>query len=75
MPNMKIDLYTKLILTVIAGCLICLVFRDVEIVSSAHAEDEPSQIMSINIAQVNGRPVRTIGVPVMVLNQQTIPRP
>jgi len=69
MPNMKIDLYTKLILTVIAGCLICLVFRDVEIVASARAEEEPGQIMSINIAQINGRPVRTIGVPVMVLNQ------
>jgi hypothetical protein len=75
MPNMKIDLYTKFILTVIAGCLICFIFRDVEIVASARAEEEPGQVMSINIAQVNGRPVKTIGVPVVVLNQAPLPRP
>jgi hypothetical protein len=65
---MKIDLYTKFILTVIAGCLICFVFRDVEIVSSAHAEEPAGKIMPVNIAQVNGRSFVTLGMPVQVVN-------
>ena len=66
--SMKIDLYTKLILTVIAASLLCLVFRNGEIVSSAHAQGAPDKIMPVNIAQVNGRPFVTLGVPVQVVN-------
>jgi hypothetical protein len=35
---MKTDLYTKVVLTVIAACLLGLVFRDVPIVTKAYAE-------------------------------------
>jgi len=62
---MKIDLYTKVVLTVIAGSLICLLFRDVEIVSSAHAE-ENAKIQSVNIAQISGRTFNTAALPVLV---------
>ena len=35
---MKTDLYTKAVLTIIAACLLGLVFRDVPMVTTAHAE-------------------------------------
>lgn len=35
---MKIDLYTKLVLTVIAICLTIICFRDLDIVSPAYAQ-------------------------------------
>ena len=36
---MKLDLYTKLILTVIAGCLLWICIRDANFSSSAHAQN------------------------------------
>jgi hypothetical protein len=33
--SLKIDLYSNFILTVIVACLICLLFRDAEIVASS----------------------------------------
>jgi hypothetical protein len=35
---MKVDIYTKIILTVIAVCLTVIVLRDINIVSEAHAQ-------------------------------------
>ena len=34
---MKVDLYTKAVLTVIAACLVIIVLADVEFISKAHA--------------------------------------
>jgi hypothetical protein len=39
MGRMKIDLYTKVILTTIAACLLALVFRNAPVVTTAHAAD------------------------------------
>ncbi|MTG98995.1 MULTISPECIES: hypothetical protein [Myroides] len=36
---MKVDFYTKAILTVIAGCLLIMVIRDLSIVPKAHATE------------------------------------
>jgi hypothetical protein len=57
--NMKSDAYTKVILTVIAICLLCLVsktFNSVSLVPSANAQGFPSQI-DVNINQIGGLPV------------------
>ncbi len=35
---MKTDLYTKVVLTIIAACLLGLVFRDVPTITTAYAE-------------------------------------
>ena len=40
---MKIDLYTKFVLTVIAACLMTIVARDLPIVGEAHAQMKPSK--------------------------------
>jgi hypothetical protein len=39
LSRMKSDLYTKIVLTVIAACLLGLVFRDVPIITTAHSQD------------------------------------
>ena len=70
---MKIDLYTKVVLTVIAVCLVLLVFRDQPLVPTANAQalagDKP---VNVNLAAVDGHrvsentnlsslPVRVVG--------------
>ena len=39
---MKIDIYTKIILTVIAVCLTVIVARDMQIAPDAHAQVDPA---------------------------------
>ena len=36
---MKVDTYTKVVLTVIAACLVYMVAKDVEWIPTAHAQD------------------------------------
>ena len=40
---MKIDLYTKAVLTVIAACLLVICIRDVGLVGEAHAQMKASR--------------------------------
>lgn len=46
---MKIDLYTKAILTVIATCLVVLVLKDVSIITPAQANNATNFIPSTNV--------------------------
>jgi hypothetical protein len=47
MGRMKIDLYTKVVLTTIAACLVVLVFRDAPVVTTARATegDKPMHVI------------------------------
>ena len=71
---MNIDTYTKIVLTVIAGCLVYMVARDVTLVPSAHAQAGPV-VTDVNIVQIAGSAVSAPGnsrfeasVPVTVLD-------
>ncbi len=48
---MKVDIYTKIILTVIAVCLAVIVLRDINIVSEAQAQ-APSELSSGRVVSV-----------------------
>jgi hypothetical protein len=75
--RMKNDLYTKVVLTIIAACLIGLLFRDVPVVTTARAEsgNSPSDPLWVSIAgtaqpiQITNRP-NTQGNPIPLLVQQ-----
>ncbi|MDU1904638.1 MAG: hypothetical protein E6772_07635 [Dysgonomonas sp.] len=81
--TVKIDLYTKVVLTAIALFLGILVFQNMNIVTTAHATPPPvivhspepaqsrNQIMDVNIVQVNGYSVAS-GIPVKVGNTVSI---
>jgi hypothetical protein len=51
---MKTDLYTKSILTVIAACLLSIVFRGTPLISTAHAQEPTIVPTAVNIVQVAG---------------------
>jgi hypothetical protein len=54
--TMKIDLYTKIVLTVIAVCLVSLALRDVPLMQSAVAQEPQLRApLSVNIAQIDGK--------------------
>ena len=53
---MKPDLYTKVVLTVIAGCLVYLVVQDVTPIKVAHAQS--GGVVNVNIVKIDGTPVR-----------------
>ena len=57
---MNIDAYSKIVLTVIAGCLVYMVARDITLVPSAHAQVE-SPVTDVNIVQIAGSPVSAPG--------------
>jgi hypothetical protein len=57
---MKIDAYTKIVLTVIAGCLVLMVARDVTLVPTAHAQMGAS-VTDVNIVQIAGSAVTAPG--------------
>ncbi len=57
---MKIDAYSKIILTVIAGCLVYMVARDLTLVPSAHAQMGPA-VTDVNIVQIAGSAVTAPG--------------
>lgn len=55
---MKIDLYTKIVLTIIAVCLVCLVLNSGEIrfVTQAHAQPAALQtggVVDVNIVSID----------------------
>ena len=52
---MKVDLYTKAILTVIAGCLFWIVVRDVPLVKDAYAQSQGP--VPVNIVRIDGKPL------------------
>jgi hypothetical protein len=54
---MKIDAYTRIVLTVIAGCLVYMVAKDLTLVPAAQAQ-ESAAVTSVNIVQVAGSPVQ-----------------
>ncbi|MEX1045317.1 MAG: hypothetical protein WEC73_04230 [Chthoniobacterales bacterium] len=71
---MKIDAYTRIVLTVIAGCLVYLVAKDLTLVPEARAQ-EVSSITPVNIVQIAGAPVSAprdsnfeVSLPVRVLD-------
>lgn len=51
---MKIDAYTKIILTIIAAALVGHLFKDAPIVSTAHAQETVAQIQKVDLVSVNG---------------------
>ena len=53
---MNIDAYTKIVLTVIAGCLLFMVGRDITLVPAAHAQTG-LQVTDVNIVQIAGAAV------------------
>lgn len=54
---MQIDLYTKVVLTVIAACLVGLLLKDVPVVATADAQAiADAQPMPVNIVQIDGKP-------------------
>ena len=61
---MKIDLYTKFLLTVICLCLIYLCVRDLISVSKVHA-DEPVRVVLVDGSD---HPITNGGRPIMVLD-------
>ena len=72
---MNIDAYTKIVLTVIAGCLLFMVGRDITLVPVAQAQMEP-QVTDVNIVQIAGSAVTAPGnsrfeasLPVTVLDR------
>jgi hypothetical protein len=72
---MKIDAYTKIVLTVIAGCLLYMVARDVTFVAPAHAQ-MGSSVTDVNIVQIAGSAISAPGnsrfeasLPVTVLDR------
>ena len=77
---MKTDLYTKVVLTIIAACLLGLVFRDVPTVTTAYAETatEPPIHVIIDGVQGGALPVSNARDPVqgykIPLNTHTISR-
>lgn len=53
---MNIDAYTRIVLTVIAGCLVYSVAKDVTLVPEARAQAEAAP-MAVNIVQIAGSPI------------------
>jgi hypothetical protein len=52
--GMKTDLYTKVVLTIIAACLLGLVFRDAPIVTTAYSETATEAPTHVIIDGVQG---------------------
>lgn len=62
---MKIDLYTKVVLTVIAACLVVIAVRGSNIVPPAHAAGEAVDVRIVNTAPGQYSiplPVKIVGV-------------
>ena len=70
---MNIDAYTRIVLTVIAGCLVYLVAKDLTLVPEARAQEKMA-VTPVNIVQIAGAPVSAprdsnfeVSLPVRVL--------
>lgn len=71
---MQIDAYTRIVLTVIAGCLVYMVGKDLAIVPEARAQ-ESAPVTAVNIVEIGGVPVPSpansryeVSLPVRVLD-------
>jgi hypothetical protein len=53
---MKIDIYTKGVLTVIAACLLYLCLGKPALLPTAHAQAEPTRVLIAGWVDFNGRP-------------------
>lgn len=63
---MKVDLFTKAVLTVIASCLVYFVARDMAPIKDAHAQS--GGVVDVNIVKIDGSPVRysSVALPVKI---------
>jgi hypothetical protein len=70
---MPTDTYTKVVLTVIAACLVVLVVRGTPLVGTAHAEGD--KVLAVDVVKVNGFPLTgNHAIPVDV-HEITVQRP
>ena len=53
---MQIDAYTRIVLTVIAACLVYMVGKDLNLVPEARAQ-EGAPVTAVNIVEIGGAPV------------------
>jgi hypothetical protein len=53
---MNIDAYTRIVLTVIAGCLVYMVAKDLTFVPEARAQ-EAAVVTPVNVVQIAGSPI------------------
>jgi hypothetical protein len=53
---MNIDAYTRIVLTVIAGCLVYMVAKDLTFVPEARAQ-EAAAVTPVNVVQIAGSPI------------------
>jgi hypothetical protein len=51
---MKIDAYTKIVLTIIAAALIAHLFKDAPVISTANAQEAAVRIQKVDLVSVNG---------------------
>lgn len=62
---MNADLYTKAVLTVIAGCLLYVVAKDISVIPEASAGSGP---IDVNIVGISGsRVYSSSGIPVKIV--------
>lgn len=73
--NTKTDLYTKIVLTIIAIALVGHLVKDITLVEKAHAADFPlpaptaiktDGVIDVNIVQIDGKSVENSKIPVQV---------
>jgi len=57
---MQIDAYTRIVLTVIAACLVYMVGKDLTLVPEARAQ-EGAPVTAVNIVEIGGAPVPAPG--------------
>lgn len=50
---MKIDRYTKVILTIIAACLVILVAQEIELIPKAQAGDQVMKVEIVDVRNTN----------------------
>lgn len=53
---MQIDAYTRIVLTVIAGCLCYMVAKDLTFLPDARAQ-ESAPVTAVNIVEIGGAPI------------------
>lgn len=72
--KVETDLYTKVVLTVIAVVLTLNLVKDLNFVEKANASPAPTaqqgEVIDVNIVKVNGSSVWSSGIPVEVKNSK-----
>jgi hypothetical protein len=71
---MKTDTYTKIVLTIIAICLVVIVVEDIPIVEEANAQSAGGGVVSVDLVSIAGQPfhadgglgLSSVSVPVVV---------